>query len=669
MKVAVAQIDMRLGDIEAICARVEGQAAIAREQGARLLCVPAPLVSGTLPGMLIDSQNFIHDVLSALQALAARLEALGIVTLIPAVVAQGDTPVFEAFMLKEGRVVPVRTLTALRLEHMGEDPWLPPVFEVDGLRCAITFDFNRDIELVPAGCDALVYFQTGCFSVARAESTAVAAVADGYFRPGIVRRSMYLVCVAPVGGFDDTVYTGGSFVMDDCGRTVAAAPCFEEALLVQDVQRGITLPAIEDHMLPHFDRSEWLWEALRLWLADAAASRGRSRAVVVLSGDLPSSLAAALCVDAFGPRNVLGIVVARSRTFTPEMEARERERVELVRSLATNLHIRLVERTEPDLTELLDRDVPVAALGADGAGTLGTDAVQRARSAFESLLLSDLAADARALPVRSLCKTEYAMAADSVSAGCAGAVAPFGDVYLTALEFLARWRNRSGAALPAQLVSLRAVKAYQADIVAHAAAFANIDAAFSERAVALLGALEPSELDGVLEAHVDRALSFEDIPLAKTRPDTVALALLLVRQGEAARRSLPAYPVVSGCSFVERAWPAALAWSDFGRQGAEPLTLEALLKAEVERSESRGAEMGERMRNEVLGFISNLLGISSEELEELGSEEGRARLGANLPQVEEQIQRSLQQLFEQGGAPGAGGDPRGPHGFSFFSQN
>ena len=422
-------------------------------------------------------------------------------------------------------------------------------------------------------------------------------------------------------------------------------------------------------MLPHFDRSEWLWEALRLWLADAAAARGRSRAAIVLSGDLPSSLAAALCVDAFGPRNVLGIVVARSRTFTPEAEARECERLELVRSLATNLHIRLVERTEPDLAELLDRDVPVAALGADSAGMPGTNAVQRARAAFEGLLLSDLAADTRALPVRSLCKTAYAIAADGVTAGCAGAVAPFGDVYLTALEFLARWRNRSGAALPAQLVSLHAVKACQAEIVARAAAFANIDAAFSERIDALLGALEPSELDGVLEAHVDRALSFEDIPLTKTRPDAVALALLLVRQGEAVRRSLPAYPVVSGCSFVERAWPAALAWSDFGRQGAEPLTLEALLKAEVERSESRGAEMGERMRNEVLGFISNLLGISSEELEELGSEEGRARLGSNLPQVEEQIQRSLQQLFEQGGAPGTGGNPRGPHGFSFFSQN
>ena len=62
--------------------------------------------------------------------------------------------------------------------------------------------------------------------------------------------------------------------------------------------------------------------------------------------------------------------------------------------------------------------------------------------------------------------------------------------------------------------------------------------------------------------------------------------------------------------------------------------------------------------------MSNLLGITPEQLEELGSEEGRARLGANLPQVEEQIQRSLQQLFEQGG-----GRLAGSHGMPFFSRN
>ena len=67
--------------------------------------------------------------------------------------------------------------------------------------------------------------------------------------------------------------------------------------------------------------------------------------------------------------------------------------------------------------------------------------------------------------------------------------------------------------------------------------------------------------------------------------------------------------------------------------------------------------------------MSSLLGITPEQLEELGSEEGRARLGANLSQVEDQVQRSLQQLFEQGGAPEAGGSAMPPHGFPFFSQN
>ena len=75
------------------------------------------------------------------------------------------------------------------------------------------------------------------------------------------------------------------------------------------------------------------------------------------------------------------------------------------------------------------------------------------------MVLADIAERERALPVRSLCKTDYALAPDACAAGPVGAVAPFGDVYLTALEFLARWRNGSGSTLPAPLVTLRAVRA------------------------------------------------------------------------------------------------------------------------------------------------------------------------------------------------------------------
>ena len=52
MKLALAQIDMRLGDIEGICGRIEDQARLAHERGARVLCVPAPLFKGALPARL-----------------------------------------------------------------------------------------------------------------------------------------------------------------------------------------------------------------------------------------------------------------------------------------------------------------------------------------------------------------------------------------------------------------------------------------------------------------------------------------------------------------------------------------------------------------------------------------------------------------------------------------
>lgn len=663
MKIAIAQVDMRLGDIDAICGRLESQAVIAHEQGARLLCAPAPLLTGTMPGMLMASRGFMHDMLSGLSALSERVALLDIALLVPAIVEYQGTALFETFLLRKGRVVPIRALAALRGERAGEDLWLPPVFEVDGLRCAPVFDFERDIDLVPIGCDVVIYFQAAPFCAARAESAAVASVADGHFRPQIAQRSMWLACVAPVGGFDEAAFSGGSFFMDDCGRVIAAAPCFEEALLVQDVQRGITVPCIEDHLLPHFDRSEWLWEALRLWLADAAGARGLGGAAVVLAGDLPSSLAAALCVDAFGSRNVVGIVIERARALTPQDEEAERERLDRARAVASGLRIRTVERVEPAFSELLDRDAPPAGIVGEG-GRRGASA--RAADAFEQMVLADIAERERALPVRSLCKTDYALAPDACAAGPVGAVAPFGDVYLTALEFLARWRNGSGSTLPAPLATLRAVRAALAGILARASLPARIAPEFGARAAELLRRLGPAEVDGVLEAHIDRALPFDEIPLAAQRPDAVAVLLMLVRHGEAARRALPAYPSVSACSLAERAWPASLAWSELGLRGAEPQTLEALVRAELERAESRGAEMGERMRDELVGFVSNLLGITPEQLEELGSEEGRARLGASLPQVEEQIQRSLQQLFEQGGA---GGRLGGPHGLPFFSRN
>ena len=666
MNIALAQIDMRLGDIEGICARVESQAVLAKQQGADLLCVPAPLLGGIMPGGLIDATNYEHELVCSLERLATRLEDLGVVALVPAMVSYGGAPLFEVFVLDRGHAVPARTMLAYRREQNSDDLWAPPVFDVAGTRIAVTFDARRDLELLPRGCDIVVYFQANAFDVHDESSSAVASVADGHFRRKVADAGVWLGCMAPVGAFDEAVYTGGSFVMDEAGRVVAAAPCFEEALLVQEVRRGMQLPCIETHELPQYRREEWLWEALVLAVRDTVAARGCHRAALVLAGDLPSSLAAALCVDALGPRNVVGLLVERSEVFTPAQEAEERERVEQVRALATNLHIRLVEHEAPDTTALADR-------------TLTRREEPLLREQAEGILLEDLARQEHALPVSSITKTDAAISAPALASVYRGVMAPFGDVYLSNLEFLARVRNRSGAAVPPRLVTLNAVEHALSEAFARAMRGGWDETEWADHIARVLTPLEPSQVDGILEAHVDRNLPFEDLPLVETDREAVSLLLVLVRQGEYARRMLPMAPIVSGRSFSERLWPSSLAWSDLGRHGEEPRGVDALAREELDRISKKGDEYGERVRGEVMGLIGDMLGITPEQLEHLQSEEGQRKIRENLQRFEGQVQEAINRMIEHAGQegpsdgrPSAAGGFEMPHpdrNFPFFSQN
>ena len=274
---------------------------------------------------------------------------------------------------------------------------------------------------------------------------------------------------------------------------------------------------------------------------------------------------------------------------------------------------------------------------------------------------------------------EAALAAPAHLGGFDGVFAPFGDIYLTELEFLARMRNRAGEAVPSRLVTLNAVEHTLEEILARAMTPSWDDTDWSAYIAQTLSQLEPAQVDGVLEAHVDRMKPFEELPLAATQREATALLLMLVRQGEYARRMLPSTPIVSGRSFSERCWPTSLAWSDLGKHGEEAKTIAGLVQAEVDRLSERGEDMGERMRDEVMGFIGGMLGLTQEQLDELRSEEGRRKIQENLKQFEEQVQDVINRMVgedshsasaQQGKRPPfpPGKMPSG-HGFPFFSDN
>ena len=75
---------------------------------------------------------------------------------------------------------------------------------------------------------------------------------------------------------------------------------------------------------------------------------------------------------------------------------------------------------------------------------------------------------------------------------------------------------------------------------------------------------------------------------------------------------LPMTPIVSARSFAERAWPYMLAWSDLGLNGKERMTVDSLARAEVRRFADE--DTSERVRNEMMGVLGELLGISPEQI-------------------------------------------------------
>ena len=660
MKLALAQIDARLGDFDGICSRVERQLHVAHDAGADLLCLPAPLLCGVTPGALVESGDFEHDMLKSLHRISKVAEELGIACLMPAVLSLEAGQLFEVFLLRGGRVVPLRLTMVRHGESMPVSPWSPPVFEVSGTRIAVTFDVARDMGAIPNGCDLVLYCAVNGFDVTNEQTAGVAAVPGGAFRSEVERAGVWLACMEPVGGFDDAVYTGGSFVMDDGGRVVAQAPCFEEALLIQDVRRGMMVDALEMHEVPSFRRDRWLWEALRLHLRDAVEANGSRRVLVPLRGDLPSSLLAALAVDALGSRNVLGLLVGHEDALTAADEALETERAACAREVASSLHMRLVERTAPSSALLADSDRPARVSPSLRAG-------------IDALLAADTSRELAAMPLAPLTKTDYALRANAIAASPAGALSPFGDVYLSGLEWLAKTRACASGTMPGRLVGFDAVKSAYAEVIRDAIAQLGVDDALGQRACRLLQTVDPAVLDATLEAHVDRNADIDDLPLSGVSPEASALLLMLVRQNERGRRMLPPAPIVSARGFAERLWPMQLAWSDMGLRGEERLQAADLADAEFHRLERKGSERTEQARGEILGMLGEMLGLTPEQQAELMSDEGQERMREEMREMEGDLRELFRRMAEADGGPSAPGGPdvgMGPHaGFTFFSVN
>ena len=551
MRLALAQINTTVGDLDGNRALILARLEEARSAGADLVLFPELAVTGYPPEDLLLRPAFVRSARQSLDQIAAA--ATGITALVGfphfegdlynacAVCADGAVqaiyhkrflPNYGVFD-EERYFASGRDLVLLRLGEalvgvtVCEDMWQPGPPATD---------------LALAGAQLLVNVSASPFHVGKDRER------EEMFQQRARDTSSFVAFVNAVGGQDELIFDGHSVVLDDEGEVVARAPGFEQALLVVDVdptaaigrrlsetrRRALArerdeLPAVEivplregrcqtpsvsdtaaGSVAPLVDDLEQMRLALELGLRDYVGKNGFGDVVVGLSGGIDSALTAALAVEALGAERVHG--VSMPSRFSSEGTRADAQR--LAESLGIDFREVPIDEV---VTEFEDSLAP-------SFGGLERDlAEENLQARVRGVLLMALSNKFGWLVVATGNKSELSVGYATLYGDMAGGFALLKDVFKTDVFRLARHLNeRAGRELIPQTIIDRAPSAeLRAD---------QLDQ----------DSLPPyPELDRVLEAYVELDRSREELLSDGFDPEVVDAALAMIDRAEYKRRQAP----------------------------------------------------------------------------------------------------------------------------------
>lgn len=546
MRLALAQMNTVVGELEGNRERILGSLDEARDAGADLVLFPELAVTGYPPEDLLLRPGFLRASRETLESIAAA--ATDIVALVgtpwldrdlanACAVCAGGTirgvyrkqflPNYGVFdehrYFAEGR-----DLLLLRFGDVAvgiticEDVWQPGPPATD---------------LALAGAQLLVNLSASPFHVGKAEEREEMLVTRAR------DTSSFFAFCNLVGGQDELVFDGHSVVLDDAGEVVARAPGFEEHLLVVDIEPSFavgrrlrdvrrrelersreSVPTVEvldlDPMreqdtpiageITAFEAGpEQMRRALTLGLRDYVEKNGFAEVVVGVSGGIDSAVTAALSADALGPGRVCCVSMP-SRFSSDETQADARR-------LAENLGCRLLEIPVEHVVEAFHD----ALREPTGGGPEGLSA-ENLQARVRGVLLMGLSNTYGWLVVSTGNKSELAVGYSTLYGDMVGGFSLLKDVFKTDVFRLARYLNQRAAK---ELIP-------ESTIAREPSAELRPDQRDQD-------SIPPYEvLDPVLEAYVELDRSREEM-LEEFDPDVVERVLELVDRAEYKRRQAP----------------------------------------------------------------------------------------------------------------------------------
>jgi NAD+ synthase (glutamine-hydrolysing) len=438
VRVALAQLNLLVGDVQGNTARVIEWANEARQQGASLVAFPELTLTSYPPEDLLLRKGLYNQIDKALARLCESVRDIDVVIGYPQRTARGLHNTCS--VVRNGRII-----ASYHKQHLpnysvfDEKRYFVPgdkacVFDLHGIPTALTI------------CEDL-WVHGSCFQARAVGARLMLNINGSPYHLGKTRSREEILQAAVregrmpvlylnlVGGQDELVFDGGSMAINAAGEIVARAPEFKESLEILELSGTAEALTVSGRQVPALQAEESVYTALVTGVRDYIGKNRFKGVIIGLSGGIDSALTLAVAVDALGAEAVEAVLMP-SR-YTAQMSNDDaRAQAE---ALGVRHHVIPIERPFRAFGEALQERF--AGLAAD---TTEENIQARCRG----IILMAISNKTGKIVLTTGNKSEMACGYATLYGDMAGGFAPLKDVPKMFVYRLAKYRNGLGHVIP-----------------------------------------------------------------------------------------------------------------------------------------------------------------------------------------------------------------------------
>ena len=534
IRIALAQTNPVVGDLVGNLKQCMDAVSAAADQGAAIVVFGEMATSGYPIEDLAARESFLNDSVQAVKDFAVELNERGfggqvIVLGTPAIVAEEHRQHWAiaqnaAVVIRDGKV------WAGYAKHH-----LPNYSVFDEYRNFVPGDQSINFELGELKFSLLIcediWQNGGPVARLKEDKADMALVLNGSpfeidkddRRVDLVKKlaleqNVAVAYVNLVGGQDDLVFDGDSFVVDANQNLIGRGAQFETGMMMIDVESKNDIVTVTESAQHKNDDNWQIWNALVVGLRDYVNKNGFKSVILGLSGGIDSAVCAALAVDAIGAHRVFGV----SMPSKYSSDHSKSDAFDLAKRLGINI------RTEPIKGAVKELEKQLG---------LGGTSAENLQARVRGTILMSLSNQEGHLTLTTGNKTELAVGYSTIYGDSVGGFAPIKDVAKTLVWQLAKWRNEfatnSGLTPPIPENSIS--KPPSAELRPGQVDQDSLP--------------EYEVLDEILAAYLERRLSGSEIKAMGFDGPTVDRVLALVDRAEWKRRQGAIGPKITGMAF------------------------------------------------------------------------------------------------------------------------